>query len=73
LLSRSLYHSYTFDNNGIVKKTDIVPPTAHNAYNIEKDMHNFVQTIIDLPMDEITLKCEMLIRAYDPCISCSSH
>jgi coenzyme F420-reducing hydrogenase alpha subunit len=69
----SLYHSYTFDNNGIVKKADIVPPTAHNAYNIENDMHNFVQTIIDLPMDEITLKCEMLIRAYDPCISCSSH
>jgi len=69
----SLYHSYTFDNNGIVKKADIVPPTAHNAYNVEKDMHNFVQTIIDSPMDEISLKCEMLIRAYDPCISCSSH
>jgi len=69
----SLYHSFTFDNNGIVKKADIVPPTAHNAYNIEKDMHNFVQTIIDLTLDEITLKCEMLIRAYDPCISCSSH
>jgi len=69
----SLYHSYTFDNNGFVKKADIVPPTAHNAYNVEKDMHNFVQTIIDSPMDEITLKCEMLIRAYDPCISCSSH
>jgi len=69
----SLYHSYTFDNNGIVKKADIVPPTAHNAYNVEKDMTNFVQKIIDSPMDEISLKCEMLIRAYDPCISCSSH
>jgi coenzyme F420-reducing hydrogenase alpha subunit len=69
----SLYHSYTFDNNGFVKKADIVPPTAHNAYNIEKDMHNFVKTIIDSSVDEITLKCEMLIRAYDPCISCSAH
>ncbi len=69
----SLYHSYTFDNNGIVKKADIVPPTAHNAGNVEKDMYNFVHTIIDSPLDEITLKCEMLIRAYDPCISCSSH
>jgi len=69
----SLYHSYTFNNNGIVKKADIVPPTAHNAYNIEKDMKEFVQTIIDESIEKITLKCEMLVRAYDPCISCSSH
>jgi coenzyme F420-reducing hydrogenase alpha subunit len=69
----SLYHSYTLDNNGIVRKADIVPPTSHNAYNIEKDMNGFVQTILDLPLDEITLKCEMLVRAYDPCISCSTH
>jgi len=69
----SLYHSYDLDNNGIVRGADIVPPTAHNAYNIEKDLNEFVQTILDLPLDEITLKCEMLIRAYDPCISCSTH
>ena len=69
----SLYHSFILDNNGIVKKADIVPPTAHNAYNIERDMTEFVQNIIDLPLDEITLKCEMLVRAYDPCISCSAH
>jgi len=69
----SLYHSYILDNNGVVKKADIVPPTAHNSYNIEKDLYKFVQNVIDSPLDEITLKCEMLIRAYDPCISCSSH
>jgi len=69
----SLYHSYNLDNNGVVKKADIVPPTAHNAYNIEKDMNEFVQTIIHEPIEDITLKCEMLIRAYDPCISCSAH
>jgi coenzyme F420-reducing hydrogenase alpha subunit len=69
----SLYHSYQLDNNGIVRGVDIVPPTAHNALNIEKNMNNFVQSILDSPIDEITLKCEMLIRAYDPCISCSTH
>ncbi len=69
----SLYHSYILDNNGIVKKADIVPPTSHNAYNIEKDMNNFVQTIMGESIDNITLKCEMLVRAYDPCISCSAH
>ena len=69
----SLYHSYLLDNNGIVKKVDIVPPTSHNAYNIEKDMNEFVQTINDESVEDITLKCEMLVRAYDPCISCSAH
>lgn len=69
----SLYHSYTLDNNGIVKSADIVPPTAHNAYNIEKDLNQFIPQIEDSPLDEIKLKCEMLIRAYDPCISCSTH
>ena len=69
----SLYHSYELDNNGIVRKADLVPPTAHNALNVERDINEFVKTILDLPLDEITLKCEMLMRAYDPCISCSTH
>ncbi len=69
----SLYHSYTLDNNGVIKKADIVPPTAHNALNIEKDMKNLVKAIIDESIDDITFKCEMLVRAYDPCISCSAH
>ena len=68
-----LYHSYDIDNNGIVRGVDIVPPTAHNASNIEKDLVEFVQSINDLPIDDIKLKCEMLIRAYDPCISCSAQ
>jgi sulfhydrogenase subunit alpha len=69
----SLYHSYLLNNNGAVQKADLVPPTAHNANNVEKDMHEFLQTISDEPLEKITLKCEMLIRAYDPCISCSTH
>jgi len=69
----SLYHSYSLDINGIVKSADIVPPTAHNTYNVEKDLYQFIPQIDHLPIDEIKLKCEMLIRAYDPCISCSSH
>ena len=69
----SLYHSYLLDNNGIVRKADLVPPTAHNANNVEKDMHEFLLTMLDEPVEEIKRKCEMLVRAYDPCISCSTH
>jgi coenzyme F420-reducing hydrogenase alpha subunit len=28
---------------------------------------------VDRPQDDIRLTLEMLVRAYDPCISCSTH
>jgi coenzyme F420-reducing hydrogenase alpha subunit len=31
------------------------------------------QDILSKPHQEATLLCEELIRAYDPCISCSVH
>jgi sulfhydrogenase subunit alpha len=36
-------------------------------------MEALVPTIIDRPEDEIRLQLEMLVRAYDPCVSCSTH
>lgn len=69
----TLYHSFVLDNNGNVKKADIVPPTAHNAKNIEKDLHDLVLTMPNSSVEELTFICEMLVRAYDPCISCSTH
>jgi len=68
-----LYHYYKFDREGKVEKADIVTPTAHYAYNIERDMYELVPNLLDQPLEEATLKCEMLVRAYDPCISCSAH
>jgi len=32
-----------------------------------------VPQIMALPQDDIRLRLEMLVRAYDPCISCSTH
>ena len=69
----TLYHSYRFDSDGIVTKADIVPPTAHNLSNMEKDLWAFVPSILGLTQEEATLRCEMVVRNYDPCISCSCH
>lgn len=68
-----LYHAYKLNGKGLVEKADIVTPTAMNAKNIEEDLKSYVPAIAGLEEDEITLRCEMLIRAYDPCISCSVH
>jgi len=48
-------------------------PTGQNLANIEADMRALAPQILDRPKNEITLALEMLVRAYDPCISCSTH
>ena len=48
-------------------------PTNQNHNNIQKDMEALVPLILDKPEDEIRHTLEMLVRAYDPCISCSTH
>lgn len=68
-----LHHSYTLNRRGIVERADIVTPTAHNFLGLEENLRKLVEAHIDEPPEEITLKCEMLVRAYDPCFSCSVH
>lgn len=68
-----LFHDYTIDEKGICTKANCVIPTNQNHENIQKDMEKLVPQIIDRPEKEIELTLEMLVRAYDPCISCSTH
>jgi len=67
------YHHYTLNRRGIVTRADIVPPTCQNYRNMEMDLWGLVPKMLDLPDEAIAHRCEMLIRAYDPCISCSVH
>ena len=41
--------------------------------NIEGDIKEYLPTILSKQKEEIVLELEKLIRAYDPCISCSTH
>jgi coenzyme F420-reducing hydrogenase alpha subunit len=68
-----LFHDYTFDEKGILTRANCIIPTNQNHNNIQKDMEALVPQILAKPEDEIRLKLEMLVRAYDPCISCSTH
>lgn len=68
-----LVHDYTLDEKGKCVKANCIIPTNQNHANIQKDMESFVPQIIDKPQKEIELSLEMLVRAYDPCISCSTH
>lgn len=72
-----LYHNYEIDENGVIVHANCIIPTNQNLNNIELDMHKLVPELLSQnpqKIDEdITLALEMLVRAYDPCISCSTH
>lgn len=69
----SLYHRYTLDEKGVVLSAKLVPPTSQNLKRIEDDLWRYVPQIAGEPVEEITRRCEMAVRNYDPCISCSVH
>jgi sulfhydrogenase subunit alpha len=68
-----LFHEYLYDESGICKEANCVIPTNQNHNNIQKDLESFVPTLLGNSKEQIELKLEMLVRAYDPCISCSTH
>ena len=68
-----LHHWYAVNRKGIVEKANIVTPTAHNFVSIESDLHRLALSMAGQPFDTIRKACEMLVRAYDPCFSCSVH
>jgi sulfhydrogenase subunit alpha len=68
----TLFHEYTV-TDGKISAANCIIPTGQNLANIEADMRALIPQILDRPQEEVTLLLEMLVRAYDPCISCSTH
>jgi coenzyme F420-reducing hydrogenase alpha subunit len=68
-----LYHRYRIDEVGTILDAKIVPPTSQNQRIIEADIRRFVETHLSLSGEQLTLRCEQVIRNYDPCISCATH
>lgn len=68
-----LFHSYRYNAQGILESADCVIPTAQNLAAVEADMQLLLPTLLDRPEAAIKQQLEMLVRAYDPCLSCSTH
>ncbi|OYT62801.1 MAG: Ni/Fe hydrogenase subunit alpha [Thermofilum sp. ex4484_15] len=67
------FHSYKFDERGFVTYASIAPPTCQHLRNIELDLMEYLKGYVHESEKEIARRSEMLVRAYDPCISCSAH
>lgn len=69
----TLYHSYTLDSEGFIAGDNIITPTAQNLTNIEDDIDLFVNERRDWEASRLIDGIELLVRAYDPCVSCATH
>jgi sulfhydrogenase subunit alpha len=70
-----LFHEYEYDDRGICINANCVIPTNLNHNNIQLDFEKMVPELMaqGKNQEEIRFYLEMLVRAYDPCISCSTH
>ena len=70
-----LYHHYRIDEQGAIARANCIIPTTQNNANIHHDLGDLVKQQVAKGMtdEKITRLSEMLVRAYDPCISCSVH
>ena len=70
-----LYHYLQIDGSGKIVRADCVIPTGQNNANIHFDLQKLVPELASqgVSEEEISKRAQMLVRAYDPCISCSVH
>jgi sulfhydrogenase subunit alpha len=68
-----LYHMAKVNEKGIVEDYDVIVPTAQNQINIENDLKKYFNENINKSKEELHHKAEVIVRAYDPCISCSTN
>lgn len=73
----SLYHEVHLESNqlgdSVINYANIVTPTVQNLTSIEKSAQALLEQTKNRSQEEREKLLRMLIRAYDPCITCSVH
>jgi len=71
----TLIHHYWVDENGLLEKVNLIVATGHNNYAMSRGVEEVARRTF--PGGTVTEgmlnRVEMVIRAYDPCLSCSTH
>ena len=71
----TLIHHYKTDQNGMLTKVNLIIATGHNNWAMNNAVEMVAKTYVDgKKLTEGMLnRVEAAIRAYDPCLSCSTH
>ena len=72
----TLWHDYRVNADGVVVSVNLIVATGHNNYAMSRAVEEVAREYIE-PGAEVTEgmlnRVEAAIRAYDPCLSCSTH
>lgn len=71
----TLFHHYLVDENGLLEKVNLIVATGNNNLAMNKTVAQIAQHYIhghEIPEGMLN-RVEAGIRAYDPCLSCSTH
>lgn len=68
-----LLHNYRFDHNGICTHANIITPTAINQSALAASLKSLIKVMAGAEQHEIRKLAEILMRCYDPCLSCAVH
>lgn len=69
-----LWQRWETDGEGRIRAARIVPPTSQNQPRMEEDLRLSLEALgLEHSDDSLRLRAEMVIRNYDPCISCATH
>ncbi len=71
----TLIHDYTTDENGKLLKVNLIVSTGHNNWAMSNSVDSVAKTYVHGPdvTQGMLNRVEAAIRAYDPCLSCSTH
>jgi len=71
----TLIHDYTVDRNGIITEVNLIVSTGHNNLAMNRTITNIAKKCLhgDSVTEGMLNRVEHGIRAYDPCLSCSTH
>ena len=71
----TLIHDYTADENGKLIRVNLIVSTGHNNWAMSNAVDSVAKTYVRGPEvhEGMLNRVEAAIRAYDPCLSCSTH
>jgi NAD-reducing hydrogenase large subunit len=71
----TLFHHYRVDENGLMKSVNLLIATGQNSLAMNRTVTQIARHYIRGPQipEGVLNRLEAGIRAYDPCLSCSTH
>lgn len=71
----TLFHHYRTDANGLLTRVNLIVATGHNNWAMSQSVESVAKAFVDGKnlTEGMLNRVEAAIRAYDPCLSCSTH